>query len=112
MVAPTHREGGQSQYAAPDNRPTVLSTEDEDFGPVLDWMTSNLTEPFTLDRRRPVCSLLAYFSKTFPASDASSTIGFSQAPLAWVNHQRINKARAILETSDLSIEQVADRSGL
>jgi len=62
--------------------------------------------------RRPVCSLLACFSKTFPASDGSSTIGFSQAPLAWVNHQRINRARAILETSDLSIEQVADRSGL
>ncbi len=30
--------------------PTVLSTEDEGFGPVLDWMTSNLTEHFTLDQ--------------------------------------------------------------
>jgi AraC family transcriptional activator FtrA len=106
MVAPTHREGGQSQYAAPDNRPTVLSTEDEDFGPVLDWMTSNLTEPFTLDQ---VADQFALSLRTFQRRFRHLT---GQAPLAWVNHQRINKARAILETSDLSIEQVADRSGL
>jgi AraC family transcriptional activator FtrA len=102
MVAPTHREGGQSQYV----EPTVLKTEDEDFGPVLDWMNSNLTEPFTLDQ---VADQFALSLRTFQRRFQHLT---GQSPLAWVNHQRINKARAILETSDLSIEQVADRSGL
>ena len=102
MVAPAHREGGQSQYV----EPTVLSTEDEDFGPVLDWMSSHLTEPFTLDQ---VADQFALSLRTFQRRFRNLT---GQAPLAWANQQRINKARAILETSDLSIEQVADRSGL
>lgn len=102
MVAPTHREGGQSQYV----EPTVLSTEDEGFGPVLDWMTTNLSQPFTLEQ---VADQFALSLRTFQRRFRNLT---GQAPLAWINQQRINKARAILETSDLSIDQVADRSGL
>ncbi|MFK7822492.1 MAG: helix-turn-helix domain-containing protein [Planctomycetaceae bacterium] len=102
MVAPTHREGGQSQYI----EPTVLATDDEDFGPILDWMSSNLTEPFTLEQ---IADRFAMSLRTFQRRFRNLT---GQAPLNWLNQQRVNRARALLETTDLSIDHVADRSGL
>lgn len=102
MVAPTHREGGQSQYI----EPTVLSTDDEDFGPILDWMSANLTEPFTLEQ---IADRFAMSLRTFQRRFSNLT---GQAPLNWLNRQRVNRARALLETTDLPIDHIADRSGL
>lgn len=102
MVAPTHREGGQSQYI----EPTILSTDDEDFGPILDWMSANLVEPFTLEQ---ITDRFAMSLRTFQRRFRNLT---GQAPLNWINQQRVNKARALLETTDLPIDHVADRSGL
>ncbi len=102
MVAPTHREGGQSQYI----EPRVLSTDDEDFGPILDWMSVNLAEPFTLAK---IADRFAMSLRTFQRRFRNLT---GQAPLNWLNHQRVNRARALLETSDLPIDHIADRSGL
>ncbi|MEZ6093966.1 MAG: helix-turn-helix domain-containing protein [Pirellulaceae bacterium] len=102
MVAPVHREGGQSQYV----EPTVLSAEDEEMGPVLDWMTMHLSETFSLnDVADRFCLSLRTFQRRFKVLTGV-------APLVWINQNRINCARNLLETTDLSVEQVASRSGL
>lgn len=102
MVVPAHREGGQSQYV----EPVVLATDDDDFGPVLDWMTKHLTESFTLGE---IADHFAMSLRTFQRRFQNLT---GYAPLTWVNHNRVTKARGMLEATELTIEQVAHRSGL
>jgi transcriptional regulator GlxA family with amidase domain len=100
---------GNTRWLSVHLRPLAvqISDWDEHFGPVLDWRASQSHSAiFTLDQ---VADQIALSLRTFQRRFRHLT---GQAPLAWVNHQRINKARAILETTDLSIEQVADRSGL
>lgn len=102
MVAPTHREGGQSQYV----EHAVLTTEDEELGPIIDWMTIHLSEPFAIEE---VADRFAVSLRTLQRRFRNLT---GQSPLNWLNHQRVNRACALLEATDLTIEQVADRSGL
>ena len=102
MVAPTHREGGQSQYV----QPSVLSTDDEDFGPILDWMNGHLQESWTLEH---IADQFALSLRTFQRRFRDLT---GQAPLTWLNTQRVQRARSLLETTDLSIDQIARRTGL
>lgn len=102
MVAPGHREGGQSQYAEPE----ILDASDSEFGPVLDWIASNLSKPITLEQTAEQFDIsLRTLHRRF-----NEITGLS--PLAWISQQRINLARKLLETSDLSIEQIASKSGL
>lgn len=102
MVSPTHREGGQSQYV----EPTVLSTEDEDFGPIFDWMKNHLQDSFSLEQ---VADHFAISLRTFHRRFRNLT---GQAPLAWITGERVNRARSLLESTNLSVDQVAMRSGL
>lgn len=102
MVVPAHREGGQSQYV----EPVVFATDDDDFGPVLDWMTKHLAESFTLGE---IADHFAMSLRTFQRRFQNLT---GYAPLTWVNHNRVTKARGMLEATELTIEQVAHRSGL
>ncbi len=102
MVAPVHREGGQSQYA----EPVILTTDDDDFGPILDWMTAHLEQPFTVEE---VAAKFALSLRTFQRRFGQLT-GIS--PYRWLNQQRVMRARGLLETTDLSIEEIAFKSGL
>lgn len=102
MVAPVHREGGQSQYV----EPAVLSADDNDFGPVLDWMTKHIADSFTLGE---VADHFAMSLRTFQRRFHALT---GCPALEWMNRNRVTQARKLLETSDLSIDQVALRSGL
>lgn len=102
MVAPVHREGGQSQYV----EPVVLSVDDNDFGPVLDWMSEHIAESFTLEE---VADHFAMSLRTFQRRFHALT---GYPPLEWVNRNRVTRARNLLESSDLSIDQIAFRAGL
>ena len=102
MVAPTHREGGQSQYA----ELSAVVPEDDGFGPVLDWMREHLDESLSLDE---IARGAGFTLRTFQRRFRQQT-GLS--PLRWLTQQRVTRARELLETTDLSVEQVATRSGL
>ena len=102
MVAPPHREGGQSQYA----EPLILTGSDETFGPILDWMTAHLGQPFTIEQAAVRFSLsLRTFQRRFYILTGVS-------PHQWLSRQRVIKVRALLETTDLSIEEIAFKAGL
>lgn len=101
MVVPPHREGGQAQYVdAP-----VPACQDPGLAPVVQWALEHLHEELPVSRlaRRAQMS-----ERTF-ARRFRSTAGAS--PAAWVNAQRLDRARSLLEETHLSIEEVARRAG-
>lgn len=102
MVAPAHRDGGQSQYA----ESPAGAEQDDRFGPVLDWMIVHLDHLFAMDR---VAKKFGYSLRTFQRRFKEIT-GLS--PHLWLVQQRVAKARELLESSDYSVEQIASQSGL
>ncbi|PSK91725.1 AraC family transcriptional regulator with amidase-like domain [Murinocardiopsis flavida] len=103
MVAAPHREAGQSQYA-PD--PPPRSGVESGLAPVLDWAVERLHEPLTVPQ---LAGRAGMSLRTFGRHFARET---GVTPLAWLNRQRLAKARELLETTDLSVDAVAQRSGL
>lgn len=102
MVMPAHRIGGQSQYVDLN----MPDTDDDSLGPLLQWAGTRLDQPLTVDElaRRAGMS-----SRTF-ARRFHAAIGTT--PLQWLLNQRLIRARRLLESTDLSIDQVGEHSGL
>lgn len=101
MVLAPHREGGQSQYI-----PAPLPARTDGFAPVLEWAVRHLDRPLTMaDLAERAGMSLRTFGRHF--ADRVGT-----TPLAWLNQQRLARARELLETTDLPVETVAQRSGL
>ena len=103
MVVPPHREGGQSQYITttlPDVDDTSLLRE------TLTWAQTNLETDLTVDElaARALMSPRS-FARHFRTATGSS-------PHAWLLGQRIALAQQLLEVTDLSMDEVARRSGL
>ncbi len=97
MVAPVHREGGQSQYV----QPAVMEADDGDFGPVLDWMSRHLQEPVSVGQ---IARKFSMSLRTFQRRFRNLT---GLPPLVWISQQRVARARNLLEVSDLGIDQIA-----
>ncbi len=101
MVVPPHRDGGQAQYVdAP-----VPACEDPGFAPVVQWALEHLHEDLPVSRlaRRAQMSERT-FARRFRAATGVS-------PAAWVNAQRLDRARSLLEETQLSIEEVSRQAG-
>jgi transcriptional regulator GlxA family with amidase domain len=102
LVVPPHRQGGQAQYVS-----TPLPTiPDSALAPVLDWARSRLDQQLTL-------RLLARRADTTPRTlTRRFTAELGLPPLQWLTAERVRRARQLLEDTGLSIEQVAQQSGL
>ncbi|MEU7530384.1 helix-turn-helix domain-containing protein [Saccharothrix sp. NPDC042600] len=102
MVLPAHRTGGQAQYVAL----AVPDTDGAGLGPLLHWATENLDRPLTVAAlaRRAGLSPRTFVRRFH---DATAT-----TPLRWLLTQRVIRARGLLETTDLSVDHVSERSGL
>ncbi|MDR7380666.1 helix-turn-helix domain-containing protein [Promicromonospora iranensis] len=102
MVLPPHREGSQLQYAT---QPAPART-DESLAPLLEWATTRLHSPLTLDRLAERAGLS---SRTL-ARRFTEQLGTS--PGQWLLGRRLDAARALLEQTDLPVEAIATRVGL
>jgi transcriptional regulator GlxA family with amidase domain len=101
-VVPPRREGGQAQYV---QRP-VPAAEDGGTAATRAWAIERLGRPLSL------AELAAHAGtsvRTFTRRFRDET-GLS--PGAWLAAQRLDYARHLLEDSDLSVDQVAERAGL
>src|SRR5260370_1924911 len=102
LVAPPHRSGGQAQYVEAPAPQTLYNG----LGPLVDWMRQHLAEPLTL----------AAIAKHAGGAERTlirhfhATIGTT--PIKWLTAQRVLHARRLLETTDLSVAQVAASCGL
>ncbi|MFJ8754706.1 GlxA family transcriptional regulator [Streptomyces sp. NPDC102441] len=101
LVAPV-RQGGQTQFTD-----TPLPPErGVSFACTRAWAMQHLDEPLTLtDLARNAGVSIRTLSRRFHAETGLS-------PLQWLLHQRIERARELLETTALPMDQVARASGL
>ncbi len=102
IVAAPHRDGGQAQYitrSLPAARAGTLAD-------TRDWALRSLGEDLTL----PQLAAHAGVSPRTLTRLWRQETGVS--PHQWLVTARINRARELLETTDLQVEQIATRCGL
>jgi transcriptional regulator GlxA family with amidase domain len=101
MVVAPHRSGGQSQFI---ERPVSRSTS-ASLAPTRAWMLERLTERTTLGQIADHASMsVRTLSRRFVAETGMT-------PLQWLLEQRVRHAQELLESTDLSVEQIAGESG-
>lgn len=100
VVAPW-RAGGQAQFI---ERP-VPDVGDEGTGPARAWVLDHLDQPVTLNQ---LASLAGMSVRTFTRRFREET---GETAGRWLLRVRTDHARHLLETTDLSVDLVADRAG-
>jgi transcriptional regulator GlxA family with amidase domain len=100
-VVPPWRPGGQSQYIV---RP-IPEVTDTSTAPARAWALEHLHEPLSL---RVLAAHARMSVRTFTRRFREET-GLS--PGRWIMQQRIERARHLLENTDLVVDQVARYSG-
>ncbi|MGW0206399.1 GlxA family transcriptional regulator [Streptomyces sp. NPDC003233] len=100
-VVPPHRDGGQAQYIERPLPDPQLSTTTA----ARAWALGRLHEPIQL---RDMAGQEAMSVRTFTRRFREE-VGIS--PGQWLTQQRVERARQLLETTDLSIDQVAREAG-
>ncbi|RKT84146.1 Transcriptional regulator GlxA family, contains an amidase domain and an AraC-type DNA-binding HTH domain [Saccharopolyspora antimicrobica] len=100
-VVPPHRDGGQAQYILrPVPEPQISSTRR-----ARAWALEHLDRPLSL---RELAAQEAMSVRTFTRRFRDE-VGIS--PLQWLTQQRIERARQLLEETDLPVERVAADAG-
>ncbi|MFI6936665.1 GlxA family transcriptional regulator [Streptomyces sp. NPDC050287] len=100
-VVPPHRDGGQAQYIhRPVPDPQLSSTT-----AARAWALGRLHEPIQLrDMAEQEAMSVRTFTRRF-----REEVGVS--PGQWLTQQRVERARHLLESTDLSVDQVARDAG-
>ncbi|XRQ15031.1 GlxA family transcriptional regulator [Actinomadura welshii] len=100
-VVPPHREGGQAQFIA---RP-VPAPRDSSTAAARAWALERLDRPVTLAQLAARASMsVRTFTRRFRAETGVS-------PQVWLAGQRVERARRLLEETDLPVDAVAVRAG-
>ncbi|WP_051792451.1 GlxA family transcriptional regulator [Amycolatopsis jejuensis] len=102
LVASPHREGGQAQFIA---RPSV-ATARTGLGETLEWALTSLDKPLA------VADLAAHASRSARSFARIFTDEMGTSPIKWLNAARVDQARELLETTDLTVDDIAVRCGL
>ncbi len=102
LVIPPHRDGGQAQYVS---TPVPSDSEDQRLAAAIAWAREHLDHRITLDT---LASQALMSRRSFIRHFRSAT---GTSPHAWLRTQRLSLAEELLETTNLSVEQVATRVG-
>ena len=100
IVVSPHRDGGQAQYV---DRP--VPERDGTLAATREWALERLREPLTV---RELAAHAHVSERTFARRFAAET---GLPPLQWLHLQRVDAARAALETTDASVDDVAHACG-
>jgi transcriptional regulator GlxA family with amidase domain len=101
MVVPPQRDGGQAPYIAhPDPGDDHGSLE-----PAMRWLRERLGEPVTL---ADIASYVGTSPRTLNRRFREQT---GTTPLQWLLRQRVHHAQELLETTDLSVEEISRHCG-
>ncbi|AIX74017.1 MAG: helix-turn-helix domain-containing protein [Mixta calida] len=102
MVVAPYREGGQAQFI---EHPVPENTRDSKINALLDYLRNHLHQPHNLDS---LARLVNMSRRTFTRHFIKAT-GISVGE--WLDTERLRRSQALLETTDHSIEAVAQLSG-
>jgi transcriptional regulator GlxA family with amidase domain len=101
VVAP-YRDGGQAQFI---ETPLPPGSATDLFADTMAWLQEHLDQPVTVaDLAARSAMSRRTFARRFVASTATT-------PYQWLLRQRLQRAQRLLETSDLAVEVIAERSG-
>jgi transcriptional regulator GlxA family with amidase domain len=101
VVVPVVRDGGQAQFIKheiPAGATPLLTA-------TLAWMEANLREPLTLD------DIARHATMSIRTLNRQFREHVGTTPLQWLLSLRIERAKQLLETTDLSVERIADEVG-
>ncbi|MEJ3750480.1 helix-turn-helix domain-containing protein [Actinomycetes bacterium KLBMP 9797] len=101
MVTPLHRAGGQAQFI-----PAGVTAHDEELAAVTAWAIDHLHLSITVaDLARQGAVSTRTLHRNFQHR-------FGMSPQAWLTQQRLRAARTLLENGEITIDEVARRTGL
>jgi transcriptional regulator GlxA family with amidase domain len=101
MVVPPQRDGGQAQFI----RHRVPTGAGSALEPAMGWIRLRLDEEITAEEIAVHAGVSERTLYRWFRDQHGTT------PLQWVLRQRLHRAQELLETTDLSIEDVARQSG-
>jgi transcriptional regulator GlxA family with amidase domain len=101
-VVPPHRDGGQAQFI---RRPVPVGSDQSSTAGVRSWLLDNIDQPADLGQLARRASMS---KRTFTRRFRDET---GMSPLQWLNRQRLDRARWLLESTDLAVDQVAEQAG-
>ncbi len=102
IVMAPRREGEQAQFI----ETAPIPPGDDRISMVQQWMLSVLGEPITVSEMASKTHMSRRnFHRRFVERTAS-------APLAWLQQQRIGRTKELLETTSLTVEEIATHVGL
>ena len=102
LVVPLQRDGGQAQYI---EAPVPALDSANLFADTVAWLQEHLDQPVTVN---DLAARAAMSPRTF-ARRFLAAVGTT--PYQWLVQERIRLAQRLLETSDLPVEIIAERSG-
>jgi AraC family transcriptional regulator, transcriptional activator FtrA len=102
LVVPPHRAGGQAQFVTTP----VPAQDDHPLAALLPWVTERLDQPLTVeDLARQARMSSRNLGRHFRAATGTT-------PLQWLLTQRIRRAQELLETTDDSVDAIAEGTGM
>ena len=101
IVAAPHRDGGQMQFIE-----APVGTTDGSLSATRSWALEHLENPLSV---RDLARHAGVSERTFARRFVEET---GSSPLQWLLSARIQRARELIETADLGVDQVAQRCGL
>ncbi|MCU7728607.1 helix-turn-helix domain-containing protein [Actinoplanes sp. KI2] len=102
LVVPPHRAGGQAQFVTTP----VPARDDHPLGGLLPWVMERLDHPLTVeDLARQANMSSRNLARLFRSATGTT-------PLQWLSTQRVRRAQELLESSDQSIDVIAEAAGL
>ena len=100
MVVAPHRDGGQAQFVA-----SAMAPVDGSLAPLMEWASARLDQPLTVQSLAKKGRMsLRTLARRFEAQAGTT-------PHQWLTHQRVLAAQRLLETSEASIDRVAELAG-
>lgn len=102
MVTPPYREGGQAQYI---EQVVPHSTGDTRINQLLAYLQDNLQQVHQIDM---LAERVAMSRRTLTRHFQKAT-GMSIGE--WITTERLRRSQTLLESSELTVEQVAEQSG-
>lgn len=104
MVTPPHREGSQTQFVPPES--VSCDSRSSSLAAVLEYALSNLEPVSSVNELASVGGMSRRTLERMFAAELGVT------PADWLGDQRVLRARLLLETTSLSIDDIARVSGL
>jgi AraC family transcriptional regulator, transcriptional activator FtrA len=97
LVMPLHRSGGQAQYV---DTPIAAATSE-----LVEWAATHVADGLTVD---DVARHASVSPRTLTRKFRAAT---GLPPGEWLQRERLRRAKRLLESTDLSVEQVARGAG-